>query len=621
MTQRPTITPQTLATIISSAPERLQKKLDREPRAADGWTWELTDGQWTILAGEETILIPASTVTEVAQVKCTCLLSPRCFHVLAVLNVAEIAIVDEAPSDVGDLVATDGSQAGPETSSAPESGSPVPSQTIGLELTDSQQRAARQMFDACAAILTTGLRASGAVLQSRLLRAIHECRSEGLHRIAACGLRLMSNLRLLRDGADQFSSADAEADFREVLEACARLTRSSTNQTKLVSLEWIGIARRTYAPVTSLKLHGLFCEPILKRSGYGGVVTWLIADDGWIGSVSDVQPGDAKRIPQAWRSGVSLAGLSLSHRDLSQKCLLISKATRSIDGRLGGGESARAVTIDGQGWDAAPIALRFQTSLSDQIQRVFSFRTQSEFLKPAGTDLVFFKAIVLGYAEQDLIVQEEHGGALLRLSITMDSDDLSFRATLQMLARAPGLPLRCVGRIDLNSAGRIQLLAIAPGEASEPEEDRPKLLRPQTNQVVSIGLEEITRSQLSQAETYPVNVEQLASNTASYTSNYDESLERWLRAVAIGGRHAVPQGLVTNAVHDAARLKANLRPTAASLLLALTHSTISTTTDMKGLRFSEDPTILAEKWLAASIGSSATTGYLHLQQWMQLLDH
>ena len=103
---------------------------------------------------------------------------------------------------------------------------------------------------------------------------------------------------------------------------------------------------------------------------------------------------------------------------------------------------------------------------------------------------------------------------------------------------------------------------------------------------------------------------------ASSGSHHDDAVERWLRAIIIGGRHAIPQGLVTSAVRDAARLKASLRPAAASMLHALTQSTIATRTELTGIRFSEHPETLAIKWLAASIGTRAAARYLQLNDWL-----
>lgn len=618
--QRPSINPGVLATILSAAPERLQKRLDREPRAADAWEWtETTDG-WNVAAGEETVTMPAGVIREISQVKCTCLLSPRCFHVLATLSIIEIA--NDVPRDEAGGSGDQENETA-ETSSVSQAGiaeQPNPSDQQA-ELIASQHRAVRLMFEAASGVLTAGLRAAGSVQQSRLLRAIHECRSEGLHRLAAGGLRLMNNLRSLRDGDDGFSSNDSANDFSEILETCVRLERRAQPM-----LPWIGIARRSFEPVQNLKLHALFCEPLVTRSGYAGVVTWLMADDGWIGSVSDVQPGDAKRIPQAWQSGVTLAGLSISHRELSQKCLLISKATRSIDGRLGGGESARAVVIDGLGWDAAPIAAKFQVPLADQIRRAFENPAGSDFLQPAGTDLLFFTAMVVGYSGHDLIVQSINCRTPLKLGIANDHESLAFRDSLQTLSRAPGLVIRCLGRLDMQSAGRVLLLAVAPSQpvaksiSDEGADDKPSIvLKVSPEKVRSIGLNPITRSQLSRAEAAPVEVV-FEQPIMSLMDSYEDSLERWLKAIAIGGRHAIPHVLLTSAAQDVARLKTSLRPASAALLRGLTQATITARTDISGVRLTEPPGLLAQRWLAASLGSRKMMTQLQLKQWLELCE-
>ena len=611
--RRPTISPNVLAAILSAAPERLQKKLDREPRAADAWEWAESNSGWTIKANEETVTIPAQTITDVAQVQCSCLLSPRCFHVLAVLNTIPIESApsidpaEEVPQALADIATEVGGQ----------QNQPVEK----LDLSPAQHGAIHLMFEAIAGVLSTGLRAAGSVQQSRLLRAIHECRSEGLFRLSAGGLRVMNSLRSLRDHHEGFSSAEAASDLHEVLETCLRLQRQSEPV-----VQWIGIARRNFEPVQSLKLHALFCEPVLTRSGYSGVVTWLIGEDGWIGSVSDIQPGNAKRIPQAWQSGVTLAGLSISHRELSQKCLLISRATRSVDGRLGGGESARAVVIDGQGWDAAPIVGKFSVPFAEQIRAAFLRQGESDYLALAGTDLLFFSAMVIGYSEYELIVKPADSDIPLKLAIAIDDDCLAFRSSLQTLSRAPGLVIRCVGRIDFRAPGRILLLAVAPEAAmnskgiSTPASENyaSSLVMSSSERVLSIGLNGLTRSHLSKAEPQPVLL-QSATTVSSSIDQYDDSLERWLRAIAVGGRHAIPHGLLTSVVQDAARLTSSLRPVSAALLRGLTQAATATQTDIAGVRVSEPPRQLAQRWLVASIGSRAMTQHLQIQEWLHLI--
>ena len=212
-------------------------------------------------------------------------------------------------------------------------------------------------------------------------------------------------------------------------------------------------------------------------------------------------------------------------------------------------------------------------------------------------------------------------------AIAIDDDGVAFRSSLQTLSRARGLAVRCIGRVDFSAAGRVQLPAVAPAEieAAEsdapPTSDRPRLVLPASAPVVSIGLEEITRSHLSRADAQPVDVKiRDRAGASSSGLQYDEALERWLRAIVVGGRHAIPQGLVTSAVRDAARLKASLRPAAASMLHALTQSTIATRAELTGIRFSEPPDVLATRWLAASIGSRAATKSLPLKEWLLQLE-
>lgn len=612
---RPSIDPLVLASFLSSAPERLQKRLDREPRAAESWPWASDSGGWTIQAGEETVQIQTKIVTEASQVRCSCLLSPRCFHVLAVLSICEIS----------DISATQ-----EETPTAPDAvprgdlASLTASNEPAEELAPSAKRAVRQMKDAASRMLATGLRSAGTVQQSLLLRAVHECRSEGLHRLAASGLRLMTDLKQLREHDQEFRSGTAVEDFRETLETCRELLRSDN-----VPRRWLGVARREFLPIDSLKLQALFCEPILTRSGYAGVVTWFIADDGWIGSVSDVQPGDAKRIPQAWQSGVTLAGLSLSHRKLSHQALLVSRGTRSADGRLGGGESARAVAVTGDGWNAAAVITRFREPLATQVRRAFEQSGQPDFLKPAGSDLLFFESVVLGYQEHELIVRLPDHESLLHLTVAHSNDDLCFRDSLQTLAAAPGLAVRCIGRMEFKAAGRIQLLAVSPSQKSQnatPSDSLPDAQHPDEPQLrlqdgmthFSVGLQRIEKNHLTRSEKWPVPVR--VAPTRLTTDTYDDSIERWLSAVATGGRHAIPQTLAASAARDVVRLRSHSRARAANLLSTLMTATMATTTDIRGIRSAELPQHLATYWLATAISSRSVQQQLHCQDWLSLVD-
>lgn len=608
MSERPKILPGVLAEISSSAPTRLQKRLDRQPDAANAWKWQQIENRWEVAAVEEQVVLKSDPVASVTDVACSCLLGPRCFHVLATLSVLDITdcvdgagITADDPLPSEDDGATDHSSA--ETT-----------------LSASQSAAAHDMFEQCSAILATGMRATGTVLQSRFLRAIHECRAEGLHRLASAALRVMHNVRRLRQNDDSFDSESAEQDLLEALEVAWRLG----NATSVATPEVVGAARRRYTQVNSLKLHGLCSEPLLTRSGYAGVVTYMVGEDGWICSLSDIQPGDASRILQAWKSGVSVAGLAISHRDLSRQCLLVSKATRSPDGRLGGASSAQAVTVPGSGWDAAPIAAAFRKPLAEQLDDCFQRQRIPMAERPAGFDLVFVTGNVMGCNAAELII-EQQAGFPLRLSISIDCDAIPFRENLTLLSRASGLRLQCVARVNFLRPGHLELLAIAPARFKDSEpidseqkpmplNDRPELrLGSSTAFHMDIGLDELQRSDLTRAEYQPVEVHL----PEPLDSLRDDVLSRWLRAIALGGRHAVPSGSVTAAVRDAGMLKRRMKPTAAALLLSLTRAAIGTHNDIMGVRFPADAQHLGTHWLAAAVANRAAVSCLQHSGWLQ----
>jgi hypothetical protein len=416
----------------------------------------------------------------------------------------------------------------------------------------------------------------------------------------------MHDIRQIRSHSEEFDSAAAQADLLESLETAWRLFQRQDGSTGVV-----GTARRRYRPVSNLKLHGLCSEPVLTRSGYAGIITYLIGEDGLLCTISDVQPGDAVRIPQAYRSGVSVAGLALPHRQLARSSVLVSRATRSADGRLGGASSARAVPLEGTGWQAAPIREAFAEPLAQQITRCFERIALPESIRPAGSDLLFLRATVLGCSGPHLLLMHPDAG-VLRMEIAVDSNALPYRENLTLLARAPGLNIECVSRIDFQRPGHLRLLAIAPADSTDESADAPSLsLTDPIPFHASLGLDELSRGQFSRAERKPVEFD-----AGNITIVGEDLLSRWLQAIALGGRHAVPTGVITSAVRDAAKLKQDLRPAAAGLLHGLTGAAVETATDITGVRFPKDSFELGRHWLATAIASRATTEHLQRLAWL-----
>lgn len=624
MTGRPTISAVLLASINESAASRLLRKLDKHPAIADSWAWTVQDSTWKIDTGSESVEIENAVVNQLQDMQCSCLLAPKCFHVLAVSNVLPI---DDSNSATLETESTSSALSSSRSTKNGKTDSQdfVAETDLGL-LTPHHAEAASMMHLAVAEIIGCGLRATGGSIQSKLLRAIHECRATGLHRLSAAGLRILNHARLLRGSSEEFIPAQAVQSLHEALLVAHQITTADSS----VSPLWLGTARRRYRPVASLKLFGLCCEPVLTASGYSGVITWMLNQQGDVVSVSDVQPGTASRIAQAWKSNVTLAGLALSHADLSQQKLLISKATISDDGRIGGSDSAKAVPSKHQGWNNEVIAQRFAEPLVEQIQRYFDQIDAVGTVAKEGAALMFLTGTVCGYDDTDLLLQLQDE-TVVRLTITSDTKDLPYRDNLTMLSRAPGLPILCIGRLLPLQPGCFQLLSI--GNAALAEQQADQRIEASKNGIprlkitdgshIDLGLESLQRSQLSTAEKQPVNSAELGilSSLRSEAEVADAGgiLTDWLQAISVGGRHALSRSAIKRLVRDTRNLESNFQPTASQALKTLAQQAIDTQTTFEGLRFPSDSAQLADAWLAAAIVQLTTFQYLQHVQWRESL--
>ena len=119
--------------------------LDRDPDAAASWVWQASEQAWSVNTGAETVKLPHGHVTGVAQLACTCLLSPLCFHVLACLTRLEVTVVESRPAEPPD---------GVEPATADDSDDVV-------EPDEKQQHAARELVKNVAQLLQVGVASAG----------------------------------------------------------------------------------------------------------------------------------------------------------------------------------------------------------------------------------------------------------------------------------------------------------------------------------------------------------------------------------------------------------------------------------------------------------------------------
>ncbi|MFD4246933.1 hypothetical protein ACFWP3_35900 [Streptomyces sp. NPDC058525] len=333
---------------------------------------------------------------------------------------------------------------------------PAGRSATGASLTEAQRRAAVGLWRVAAEALAAGVTAGGAVVQAELLRAAHTARLAGLPRAEAAALRVVRGLRAARgQQAGQRLGALTEA-FRELLRTAALLAADRADPALT------GTARRAYAPGGSLQVYGLCREPVLSATGYGGVVTHLLAPDGAAYSLSDVRPGGLARARGAGTASVALGGAVLDHAGLARGGLRIVGATVSPEGRLGAGRGVKATPLRGIPWTDEPAAALFARPAAEALA---DRPADPEDAEPA---LLGCEVAVVGAAGEHLLVRELRPGApLLRLRPAHPHPELARTANLRRLGSYPGLRLRVLGRPDLDRAATLSPLAVGPVPGAE----------------------------------------------------------------------------------------------------------------------------------------------------------
>jgi len=518
---RPTISPALIASMIESTPERVRRRLDRAPDIASEWTWQWAEASWSIEAGDETVTLPHGQIIEAEQVACTCLLSPRCFHVLACLTRLEIALL-EAP-----ILADDASEP-----AAGQTSEDHASDVDLVELSENQRRAALELTASVSQLLRVGIAGSGVVVQSGLLRAIHRCRSEGLHRLAGLGLRLIAGTREIRSRAPEADPNQLAEDLADVLETSHHVLRDRS-----VPSFWVGTARRKQESVRPRRLLGLFAEPIITRSGYSGAAAYFLGEDGRIYTASDVRPGDAQHARDAYLGGIEIGPLVQSARQLARGQYLGTDLTASTDGRLGRGKGPRIVEQGTSSWTAEAIAARFHRPLADQWDSIYAQASLPEEARSAVWDFLFFEGTVLGAVGPELLFQPTADPLPLRLAIENESEALCFRENLRMLSHAPGLPLQIIGRAHPLEPRVIAPLGIAPLSAA-PDlasgSGPPQLALPDSwAGRVCLGFDELQRHHLLNAQSSPITLP-LALFERSLENPLAPLRRRWIATLLAG---------------------------------------------------------------------------------------
>lgn len=549
---RPTIDPALLASITDAVPSRLLRKLDKKPDLAEAWTWTRDDDRTTVASDKDAVVTLAGPVIrEPDDLVCTCLLAPKCLHRLAVATRLELTDVDveSKPDDHG---ATDDLPAEAHDLLAP------------LPVSVPERRAARRAAAALAALSLEGVRGAGAVVQAELLRALHECRAVGLHRLASLTLLVLQQVRARREGGgprvEQLVTVVSEG-----LELAWRILDAP----EVGGLER-GLARRRYEATPPQTLWGIACRPLWTRTGYSGVLSWLVDKRGEIVSVQSVEPSSGRGGRAAL---AAFANVSLSHAALSRSAVVVQNGTRSFDRRLGGGAKLAAAVTGESSLFAEPLASRFARPLEEQVAEAWTREDRPRLLREAGWDLLFLDLEVLGVSGDDdagnaaeLFLRA--GERVVRAVLPGDATP-PYRLGFAALGRAPGARLRAVARLATGRERALELVSLAvPGFPRwDLGFDEQQLAGIETKRIELLDLLEAAQARDDDVE--PIDAAPLAPIAVETTRPPWIGLERVVVQGLEGGWRALPAAREQELRQEQARLRGLGLTRGADLLEAL----------------------------------------------------
>ncbi|SHI61778.1 hypothetical protein [Streptomyces sp. 3214.6] len=590
----PPVAPSVTAELVEALSPRLRKRLDAgiaklaaRPVVREGDIVRIALDDDTDLE----LHAPGGSVADADAIRCGCLLAPDCLHRAAVASAAPVA--DPTP----DTAPTSSPEAQPEAKkkteaeaeaqekaeaqeeAATQGSKPEPeSEAAG----PAQLAAARAVYDASAAVLEAGTDGSGAVLQAELLRAAHTARLAGLPRAAASAVSVVTGIRAARSADPGYRRSDLVEALRTVLGVAHRLPFASGPG--LAELR--GTVRQPYTPDGSLRLYGVFSEPVSTATGYAGTVTWTADAGGRLYTVSDVAPGGPSRATGAADRAVRIGDTALTHRELSRAGLAVSGATVSPTGRLGAGAGVRAVRASGVAWDAEPLKRLWAVPVAEQVAHALS----------DGHGLLFLDVTLAG------TVREAAGDCLLadcdglpvRLAAAHEDPALPYRDNLRLLAAARGSRLRIVARLVPGPVPRALLLA-----AEHPA-------RPDAR--VDLGLDRLQHADLPTSR---------AASAPAPAPVVDEAplhlLRRRVHQAVSGGRRVL--AFPDSGAGDGGRLRRVGLATAGDLLDELRAAAADRSRDAFGRLLPADTGRFAHAWLAAAVYTAEVERTLCAAAW------
>ncbi|MFU8850459.1 hypothetical protein ACNAW0_05685 [Micromonospora sp. SL1-18] len=621
----PPVLPGVAAAAVAALPSRLHKRLDATVERLAAVPVGRVDGGVSVDCGPEALVTltpgPTGAVTEPHQARCSCLLAPRCLHRTAVLvacPVADLATHPEQPSAAASSVPASPGVTTRRTGRTGKAAGAAPGRTgRSTGPTKAQRAAAGALWRAAAAVLAAGLPAAGAVLQADLLRAAHSARLAGLPRAESAALRTVRGLRAHRGRQTGHRLAELVEVLHDLLYVAGRLAAGDADPAL------VGILRRAYQPDGTLEVYGVCREPVISATGYAGVVTHLVADDGRRLSFGDVKPGGPDRARDCARAVTGMGAVAVNHAVLARGGLRITGTTVSPDGRLGAGKGIRATPLTGTDWSTGPLAELFARPLAEVVTAQLAADDPEDPAR-AGTALVGCDLMVVGAVGDQVLARElapatDAGadrapvpdGPVIRLVPVNSHPVLAHVANLRRLASWPGLRVRVVGRLDPDRASTLHPLAVGP----VPGTTVTLRLPADWHGRADLGYDEIQGSHLPPRDPAAMTEPLLAVGADAVAESPLWRVRRLVELAVSGGRRAVAEAARGEGTGLAGPLRRAGFITAAALAAALADESDRRGRDAFGRLTDPDPDRYAWAWLAATAHLAATERELIRSSW------
>lgn len=353
-TSLPAVAPDIAADLLSALPSRLKRRA--EALAAESSSWSVQDG--VVAIGEHTV-----TVAE--DITCSCLLSPKCAHVGAVVLAAPVG-------SAGAAVVSDETVGGAVGGAAESS----VEKAVNESALNTRIQLASRCTDLVNACLKHGLGALSVQDYAGALALLQATRAAVLPRLERALTGVVGGLRSTRLGTPP-GRDDLGNRLSTLALAAFVLAKDPTSE------EAIGQTRRSYSNLDG-KGTGIFvplmAEPVVAASGFAGVVVTFADTQGELFQLTHTPPGEAKDVASAWEGRAALGDLHCSYSQLARHKLLLSGGRTSADGRIGRGKGVRAALGEAVGITDLPEVPGFEyfsgTVISGD-RRGFILRTES----------------------------------------------------------------------------------------------------------------------------------------------------------------------------------------------------------------------------------------------------